>query len=104
MGGGVGVVAVGTVPRLDRRVDERKLQLFLERLVAGQADLPLRPRLQAELVLGSSDKATAAVETIARRTRDGLGSKRHVLSPVIALLRDGNPRRTVRRTGRAAFP
>jgi hypothetical protein len=34
----------------------------------------------------------------------GLGSKRHDLSPVIALQLDGNPRRTVRRTERAPFP
>src|SRR5512134_98142 len=52
VGGVVGIVAVGAVPGLHGSVDVGKLQRVRDLVVAIQAELSFRPRLQLELVLG----------------------------------------------------
>ena len=51
VGGCVGIMAARAFSGLDRRVEERELQLLLKGYMAVQADLPLRSGLQPELVL-----------------------------------------------------
>jgi hypothetical protein len=103
VGGGVRIVAVGAVPCLDRRMDERKFQLLLECFVTGQTDLPLGSGLQTELVLGVR-RGNHRHRQDREEEQYGFRSIRHRLSPVIALPRDGNPRRIVRRTERGPAP
>lgn len=47
----VRIVAAGTFGRLDRGVHEFALELFLEIVMAVQAQLSFRPRLQSEFIL-----------------------------------------------------
>jgi hypothetical protein len=56
MGSGMGVVTLGTVPGLYRRMKERKFHLFPESHMALQANTPLRPGFQVEFVLGERER------------------------------------------------
>ncbi len=51
VGSGMGIVTSGTFASLHRCVNELTFQLFLEIGMAVEAQLPLRPRLQLELIL-----------------------------------------------------